>query len=165
MIFRGIILVAGLAGGLGAAQFPAYSQQYVQRLGGAVSALETVVADFDASAGALGLTRAEALEQMQGAAFVEARRQDMERAFARHDVLRQDLSVLEGLGPFMRAYHIRHFADPEVARGTWAAFEPALPLGFASLMFACFGGLATVLGLNALARLMKRKGRMRAQSA
>ena len=43
-------------------QFPAFSDQYVQRLGGQVDALTRVAADFDASAEGAGLTRDQALE-------------------------------------------------------------------------------------------------------
>ena len=56
MFLRTMVLTSGLCGALAAAQFPAYSQQYLQRLGGAVDALQQVVADFDASASALGMS-------------------------------------------------------------------------------------------------------------
>ena len=50
-----------ISGGVGLgvllSQFPEYSQQYVQRLGGAVDELKTVVSDFDTSAQATGSTR------------------------------------------------------------------------------------------------------------
>lgn len=165
MILRSIVLVVGLAGGLAAAQLPAFSQQYVQRLGGAVSALEQVVADFDSSAARLGLTRAEALAQMRGTPFVEARQGDMGRTIARYETLRRDFAAVAGLGPFLRAYHIRHFGDAEIIRGTWGAYRPALSLGFASLVFAAAGFVATVIGVGALARLFRRTGRSDAVSA
>ena len=61
MIIRALTLVGSLIAGAGASQFPEFSQQYAQRLGGAVGALSEVVADFDASAVAEGLTRPQAL--------------------------------------------------------------------------------------------------------
>ena len=103
MFTRTLVTVAALCGALAAAQFPAYSQQYMQRLGGAVDALGQVVADFDASAASLGLSRVEALAQMHGTAFIEKRRADMKLAFHRHARLSEDLAKLEGHGPFMRA--------------------------------------------------------------
>ncbi|MEP1610969.1 MAG: DUF2937 family protein [Roseobacter sp.] len=139
MVLRIIVLAAGIAGAMSAAQFPAFSQQYYQRLGGAVDALEHVVDDFDASATALGLTRTQALEQLQGTEFLQTRQRDMQTAFKRYATLRHDLEVLEGLGPFMRAYRAPHLTDREIARGTWAAFQPALPLSFASALFAAIG--------------------------
>ncbi|WP_227270541.1 DUF2937 family protein [Roseobacter weihaiensis] len=165
MILRSVVLALGLAGGLGAAQFPAYSQQYMQRLGGAVDALAQVVADFDASAAALGLTRHQALAQMQGTAFVEARRHDMEQTFTRFDVLREDLEVLQDLGPFMRAYHATRLTDREVAQGAWEAFEPALPMSFASLAFAAFGFCVSALGGGALLGMLRPGRRKRPMAA
>ena len=147
MFIRTFVMIAACCGGLLAAQFPAFSQQYMQRLGGAVEALEQVVADFDASAAALGLSRSEALGQMRGTAFIEARRTDMQRTFLRHEILSADLATLEGLGPFMRAYHISHLTDRDIAKGAWGAFEPALPLSFASVLFALFGFGATAMSL------------------
>ena len=46
MIIRAITLAGGLAVGAGASQFPEFSQQYAQRLGGAVDALGEVVRGF-----------------------------------------------------------------------------------------------------------------------
>ena len=150
MFIRTIVLVAGLSGALGAAQFPAFSQQYMQRLGGAVDALAVVVANFDASAKAVGLSRHDALAQMTGTPFMERRRADMRESIARHEALRDDLAVLEGQGPFMRAYYAGRFTDPEIARGALKAFEPAFPLTLATGLFAAFGfvmvgGLAAFL--------------------
>ena len=157
MILRTIILACGLAGALGAAQFPAYSQQYMQRLGGAVQALEEVVTDFDKSAAAHGLSRQEALGQMTGSAFVEARRADMQKTFDRYEKLSADLTALEGVGPFMRAYHAHHMTDADLSRGAWQSFEPALPLSLASLLFA-LGGFATgSFVMAALLRLVVRR--------
>ncbi|MGA9253069.1 MAG: DUF2937 family protein [Roseobacter sp.] len=162
MILRTIILACGLAGAISAAQFPAYSQQYMQRLGGAVQALEEVIANFDKSAATLGLSRQEALGQMTGTDFVEARRLDMQKTFERFETLRGDLIALEGLGPFMRAYHAHHMTDPELARGAWQSFEPALPLSLASLLFALGGFAVGSIGMSALMRLCMpwRRGRV-----
>ena len=55
-----------------------------------------LVADFDTSAAASDMTRTEALAQIQGRAFLKARRADMQRIFARHAKLTQDLRVLQG---------------------------------------------------------------------
>ena len=150
MILRSIALAGGLAGAATTAQFPEFSQQYMQRLGGAVDALGEVVADFDASANASGLSRDEALAQMQGTDFLERRRDDMARSITRYSKLRNDLAALEGQGPFTRAYNARRFTDPEIARAAWTAFKPAIPVNFAGLMFA---GVGFVIGLMAVGLL------------
>lgn len=155
MILRAMTLATGLAGGLGAAQFPAYSQQYIQRLGGAVDALQQVVVDFDTSATAEGLTRDAALAEMQGTAFVERRRADMIRAIERYDTLRLDLETLQGEGPFMRAYHANRLTDVEIATRAWQAFQPAFPLSFATLLFAAFGFGVAICAFQALLAVLR----------
>lgn len=154
MIIRALVLALGVAGGLAGSQFPEFSQQYLQRLGGAVDALEDVVADFDASATAVGLDRAGALAQMRGTPFMERRRIDMARTFARYDALRRDLAMLEGEGPFMRAYRLPYMSDPEIARAAWAVYQPAMPLTFAGLSFAGAGALLAGLLGWALLRML-----------
>lgn len=154
MILRAIALVGGLAGAMGLSQFPEFSQQYSQRLGGAVDELSRVVADFDASAQAAGLTRAAALEQMTGTAFLDNRRADMARTFDRHARLSADLAALRGAGPFMRAYHAARLTDAEIATRAWGDFRPALPLTFAGVIFAGVGFLAGVTVLSMLLRVL-----------
>ena len=155
MIVRVITLAGGLAVGAGTSQFPEFSQQYAQRLGGAVDALSEVVADFDTSAAAEGLSRSEALEQMTGTDFIERRRADMERTFDRHAILTEDLRLLAEAGPFMRAYHAARFTDGDVASAAWDAFQPAVPLNLTGAIFSGFGffvGLITMSSLLAVIR-------------
>ncbi|MEM6760742.1 MAG: DUF2937 family protein [Pseudomonadota bacterium] len=152
MIARVCTLCVGLVcGGLGA-QFPEFSQQYVQRLGGAVDALGEVVADFDTSAAAEGLSRKAALAQMTGGAFVERRRADMVRSFDRYDRLAADLEALQGAGPFTRATMAMRMTDRDVAQAALRAFRPALPLNFAG---AAFAGAGFVVGLIAAAAALR----------
>lgn len=165
MILRGLSLAGGLAGALATSQFPEFSQQYVQRLGGAVDALNVVVADFDASAAAADLTRTQALEQMQGTAFLESRREDMINTFARHAALQDDLAAMQGAGPFMRAYHAARLTDAQIAQAAWAAYQPAVPLNFAGLMFAGFGFIVGVLLLGLLLRVFAWPFRRRSRAA
>ena len=152
MILRALTLAGGIAGAAATSQFPEFSQQYLQRLGGAVDALTEVVTDFDASAQTVGLTRDAALAQMQGTAFLERRRTDMTRTFTRYESLRTDLSALQGEGPFMRAYRLPHFSDVEIAQAAWTAYQPAVPLNFAGLSFA---GVGFVLGSAALSLVLR----------
>lgn len=139
MIFRAAGLAAGILAAVVTSQFPEFSQQYYQRLGGAVDALAEVVDDFDASAQAAGLGRDEALSQMQGTDFLERRRTDMTRAINRYETLQGDLSILEGHGPFMRAYHLPRLTDPQIARAAWAVYQPAMPLNLPGALFAGLG--------------------------
>ncbi|WP_299373249.1 DUF2937 family protein [uncultured Tateyamaria sp.] len=165
MILRVLALSGGVLGGAAASQFPEFSQQYTQRLGGAVDALEQVVADFDASASASGLSRDAALAQMQGAEFLERRRADMERTFDRHARLKADLAVLDDAGPFMRAYHAARMTDGDVARAALEVYEPAVPLNMAGAVFAGTGFVAGLLGVWALIKLLLWPLSLRRRSA
>jgi len=169
VIGRVLTLVGGLAGAGATAQFPEFSQQYLQRLGGAVQALDQVLADFDASARDLGLNRYQALDQMRGTPFVEKRRADMEATFARHARLAGDLAVLRGAGPFTRVYHAGRMGDRDLLGGTWGDFKPALPLTFAGAVFAGAGfvlcGMVMALGLGGWRAMWRRMRARRATAA
>ena len=130
-------------------------------MGGAVDALHEVVADFDASAQAVGLSRSDALAQMTGTAFMARRRTDMAETFARYDALDTALTRLQGQGPFMRAYHLSQMSDPQIARAAWQEFQPAVPLNFAGVIFASVGFVAGGLGLGLLLRLLRTPFRRR----
>ncbi|MBB3993522.1 hypothetical protein GGR95_001150 [Sulfitobacter undariae] len=161
MILRSIALAGGLAGAATTSQFPEFSQQYLQRLGGAVDALGEVVADFDASAAASDLSRDEALAQMQGTSFLERRGADMTRSINRYTQLSRDLETLEGQGPFMRAYHATSFTDGEIAQAAWAAYKPAVPMTFAGLSFAAVGFLLGGMAVKLLLGLLRMPFRRR----
>ena len=155
MILRMLTLAGGLTGAAASSQFPEFSQQYLQRLGGAVDALAEVVADFDASAQNAGLNRAEALSQMQGTDFLDARRADMTVTFTRFDALQGDLAALEGEGPFMRAYRLPHLTDPQIAKAAWAVYQPAVPLNFAGITFGVVGFVLGALAISLLVGLLR----------
>lgn len=154
MILRALTLAGGLAGATATSQFPEFSQQYIQRLGGAVDALSGVVADFDSSAAAVGLSRADALAQMQGTDFLDRRRKDMTATFDRYARLQMDLDQLKSEGPFMRAYHMPNLTDPEIARAAWSDYQPAVPLNFAGAVFAAVGFVMGLAVLGVVLRIL-----------
>jgi hypothetical protein len=160
MIVRAITLAAGLAGGAALSQFPEFSQHYVQRLSGAVDALGQVVADFDTSAAAEGLTREAALAQMTGSAFVSRRQKDMAATFDRHARLSAELDALREAGPFARAWHVARL-DGEIVRATWADFRPALPLTMPGAVFGAAGFLAASLLMGGILRGLGRLSGLR----
>ncbi|WP_107497560.1 DUF2937 family protein [Thalassobius sp. I31.1] len=160
MFLRVIAFAGGLTGAAGFSQFPEFSQQYLQRLGGAVEALEQVVADFDASAVAEGLSREAALDQMQGTAFLERRREDMQATITRFTGLRGDLEALKTQSAWGRAAASWRFGDAELITATSQAFRPGLPLTMEGAGFAGAGflaGWALLLAFMALIRLPFRR--------
>ncbi len=167
-------LAGGLGGALACSQVPEFSQQYLQRLAGQVDALTVVALDFDASAFAAGLGREEALQQLSGTDFLDARQGDMRATFARHAALSHHLDVLRAAGPFERLAMPHRFADPATLQATWGDFGPAMPLTLAGAVTAATGflvGWAAVLGalvaglwpFRAGARWLKRSASIDAQ--
>ncbi|MFT7058858.1 MAG: hypothetical protein ACJASV_001363 [Pseudorhodobacter sp.] len=148
---RVLALVAGVAGAASFSQYPEFSQQYIQRLAGQVDALTVVVADFDRSASASGLTRDAALAQMQGTDFLSARRQDMQATFVRHQRLGQNLTLLRLATPIERIAMPHRLADADTLTKTWSDFRPALPL---TIEGAVASGLGYVAGWGLVSALL-----------
>lgn len=152
--------LVNIAGGVGLgvclSQFPEYSQQYVQRLGGAVEELTTVVADFDASAKDAGLDRTQALNRLTGDQFLENRNQDMTRTIDRQERLSESYAMLKEANAFQRLGAIRRFGDAKVTAGAWADFQPAIPLNIESLVLLLGGYSLGYLGVSGLGRGTRR---------
>ncbi|MCQ0092586.1 DUF2937 family protein [Roseovarius sp. M141] len=165
MLGRALMLAGGLAGAAGLSQFPEFSQQYVQRLGGAVDELRRFVAEFDADAAEIGLTRNAALADLgQGGAMGVQRAETMAGVIVRFEHLSADLAALRRAGPFTRAYRARSLGDGEIASAAWAEFKPALPLNFEGGVFAgagFLGGLGIMAAALALLKLPFRRRRAR----
>lgn len=154
MILRTITLAGGIAGAAATSQFPEFSQQYMQRLGGAVDELAVITADFDASAAKAGVTRQQALDELQGSTFLNSHQGDVKRSFVRYERLQNDLKALQGHGPFMRAYHLPRLTDPDIAKAAWGVYQPAVPLNFAGISFAVVGFLIAGLGIGMIGRMI-----------
>ncbi|MFX5510351.1 DUF2937 family protein, partial [Acinetobacter baumannii] len=78
-----------------ASQLPEFAQQYRQRLGGAVDEIKRVVANFDADAARLSLSRDQGLERLKanGDQFIRQRGEQLEQDIARGDRLEQQLQA------------------------------------------------------------------------
>lgn len=154
--------IGALSGGAVTSQFPEFSQQYRQRLGGAVDELARVVAGFDADAADLGLSRSQALVELaQSGAIGAARAETMAETLTRMARLQADQAALAGLDAVQRVFNLRHFSDPELLQAVWASYAPAVPLTPGGAGFALAGllaGLFAVSALGALARLLVRRG-------
>ncbi len=163
MIRRALILSASLTAGIAASQWPEFTQQYLQRLGGTVDALGVVVADFDATAAASGLSREHALSQMTGTAFLERRQSDMARTIARFERLSVDLARLEAAPALRRTMLLRSYRDGETFRAAASVFRPAVPVTFDGGVFGLLGFLAGgAVGRGLVALLRARRARSRA---
>lgn len=149
-MIRPLILICAVGGGACTSQFPEFSQQYLQRLGGQQDALTQITQEFDASALASGLTREGALMELSGSEFREAHRADMETAFSRLSRIESDLTLLRAAGPVERMMLPHRFRDTQTLEATWADFKPAVPLTMAGLITAGIGFALSWIGLSLL---------------
>lgn len=154
-------MAGGIAGAVAFSQFPEFSQQYLQRLSGAVDELRLVTAAFDLTAQASGLSRDEALAQIGGSQFADDLRGNIASNISRFERLEADYRALAGVDPLSRLARFWHFRDVDLARRTWDDFRPAVP---ATVDGAIFAGIGFGLGwlsvfflLGLLARPFRRR--------
>jgi hypothetical protein len=160
---RVLSLAGAFAGAAGLSQFPAFSDAYLQRLGGQDDALRAVVAAFDTSARNAGLTREEALQDLSGSGFRAAHQADMRATVARAERVAADLDLLRAASPIERMALPHRFRDAETLAATWADFQPALPVTQAGAVatgtgfvagWAAVGGIVLLVGR--MLRLLRR---------
>ena len=164
-MIRGLFaLVFGAGAALSASQFPAYVQDYSQRLGGAVDALRPIVEQFDEAAEQAGMTRERALDRYEqsGDAFLTRQGEEAAVTIFRYEELSEAKQDLDEAGPFGRLLvFVREF-DPEIAERTASDFEPAVPATAEGAVHAgagLFAGLLAGRGLWALFALPFRRRR------
>jgi Protein of unknown function (DUF2937) len=147
------MFVGGL-GAVAASQAPEFSQQYAQRLGGALDELKVVVGHFDQDAAKSGLTREDGLKRLETASdtFVVARGQSMRSTVQRYEALQVQKVSMEAPDVLTRVGALLKYYDPMIAKQTMSAFRPALPLTVEGGFFALLGffGGATIGGITAL---------------
>lgn len=143
MIRRFISVVGGVALGLAASQFPEYSQQYEQRLGGAVDELRVIVEKFDASAAESGLTRQQALDAYEetGNTFLTLQGQDVGATIARYDRLETQLKALENANFVSRITDFARYYDADIGARALDSYNPAVPVTTEGFTYAGVGVL------------------------
>ena len=160
-VLRTVIFALALAGGGLVWQLPEFAQQYRQRLGGALGEIQRIVSDFDKDAQRSNLSREEALALYGRSAepFIRDRGLSMSAVLERHEALKSQVEALEGAGPLFAPMVVLSAPDNELVDDTWAAFAPALPLGFAGIFYALCG-FAVVGGMaGAISSLIGRRRR------
>jgi hypothetical protein len=160
---RGVLgFIGGLAGAISLSQFPEFSQQYLQRLGGQRDALAAVVQAFDASATENGLTREAALADLSSSPFQLAHQADIRGTIERLHRVDADLTLLRAAGPLERLALPHRFRDTETFQATWNDFKPAVPVTPEGLIAGGIGLAAGWLLISLLLGLILRPFRRHA---
>jgi Protein of unknown function (DUF2937) len=157
---RILALAGGIAGAVALSQFPEFSQQYVQRLSGAVDELRAVTIAFDTTARIAGMSREEAFEAMGEGEFQVRLRDDMRSRIYRYERLNADYQALAGAAPLQRLARAYRIRDTELVQRTWDDYKPAVPVTSegaisAAIGFAAGWGLVAFL-LSLLMRPLRR---------
>jgi hypothetical protein len=153
---RVLVIFAGIMGAASLAQFPEFSQQYLQRLAGKVDGLQAVTVQFDATAAASGLSRDGALRQLAGTPLLEQQQADMRAAFALEDKLAADLATLRAATPLGRLALPRAFGDDQLLAATYADYRPAMPTTADGLICAGLGYVLAASIVSTLFALLRR---------
>jgi hypothetical protein len=140
-----LALAIGFLCALLGAQWPEFSEQYRQRLGGALDELRRIVAAFEAEAESHSLTPAEAVARLKDNSDPLARERgaDIDGDIAREARLERQIAELREAGPLRRLVVMAGDLDPATAGQALRDFEPAIPVTSEALIV---GGLALVLG-------------------
>lgn len=163
-IARTVAMALGIAGGLGASQGPEFTQQYRQRLGGAVDELRRVVARFEADAQAVGRDRDGAIRRLGENADELARRQGeaMRETIARLERLEAQRRTFNEAGPLDRMLVLLRDGDRELMGAAFRDYRPGLQTTEDGLLagaggFALFWGGTLALAALSRAALARRR--------
>jgi hypothetical protein len=159
MIARTLALAVGIVVATITSQLPEFAQQYRQRLGGAIDELRTVVARFDQDAGAVGLSREQALQRLQSGPddFIRRRGESELKVMERLERLEQHRDRLAYAGPFMRVASFLRYGDADLANRTLSDFEPAVPVTSEGVLSAAAGFVAGYGLVRALTQPFRRR--------
>ena len=150
MILRLLNGLAAVFGAAGSAQFPAYYQQYLQRLGGRLDQAKLDVDRIRADAESLGVTLETYLRELANSETDVAKLAG-ERELARVDnanTLETAYASLSGAGPLERPLAFFQQMQPDLAQETLKVFVPAMPISTEGFVYAAVG---LVLGLMLMA--------------
>lgn len=150
MILRLLNGLAAVFGAAGSAQFPAYYQQYLQRLGGRLDQARLDVDKIRADAESLGRTL-EAYIQELASSSTDVAKLAGQRELARVEnaqTLETAYQALSGAGPLERPLAFFQQMQPDLAQETLKVFVPAMPISSEGFVYAAAG---LVLGLMFMA--------------
>lgn len=144
-LFIAISLLSALVFG----QAPAFVQQYAQRLGGTVDALEVAVSRFDEDAHRSGYDREAVLALMTRSPdqFVRDQGASMSKTVVRLTGLRRQRLSLQVSDSFGRLIAFATGFDGEIASRTWQEFRFVLSVSPDSVVLAIVGFVIAYAGL------------------
>ncbi|MCK5932349.1 MAG: DUF2937 family protein [Fulvimarina manganoxydans] len=142
-------LLAALALTGVASQSLEFTQQYLQRLGGAADALGEVVERFDEQARAGGLERGEAIDRLTRNPddFVAGQGRQMGQTIAEAEAIEARYIQLRETAPILRPVVFLQNPDWDIAERAFEDYRPALPVTMDGVVLTLIGfALGWMLG-------------------
>jgi hypothetical protein len=166
-IVRIVAFGLGIFGGIVASQGPEYSQQYRQRLGGAIDELQRVIARFDADAGNNNETQETAIARLRSNSDSLVSRQGvaMQANVERVARLQPHREAMMQAGPFARIALMLRDGDQDVMEAAYRDFEPAVPVTEEGLLSTAIGFIAVWGGVLLLAGFVRSFFRKRPRTS
>ncbi len=124
--------VSGAGGGMGLSQAPAFTQAYLQRLGGH---LDEARRSLDLVERGVLVPELTDIEREQAARGFTDRVAELEATY----------SSIADASPLMQPVLMMRHADADIARRAWEAFTPAVPVDAPSLIWTGVGVLLALL--------------------
>lgn len=156
-MLKTLAMAGGLAGAVAASQGPEFSQQYMQRLSGAVDELRAVALVVETGAAASGRTREEALAELsQSGSFGSEISGTLSGQVARYDRLSRDYTALREAEPLMRLAQVWRYNDRDLLSRTWDDYRPAVPTTTDGLIAAAAGFFLAWFALSLVFGALRR---------
>lgn len=160
-------VVGATLAGLFSSQSSEFTQQYLQRLGGAADELVSIVRRFDASAAREGLPRDAAVARLTSSsdAFVARQGAEAARTIAREAEVSRRYAELLATVPLLRPAAALSDPDWPMLSRTLDDFRPAIPItsdGLFLTVAGFAGGWAFGAGASGAAGMRRRKRARRA---
>ncbi len=158
-LLNGLTAVLGAAAG---AQFPAFYQNYLQRLGGRLDQARIEAGRLADAAQAAGLSLADYVERFLANADPAIRTTGGLHAatLADHAALgRTQAELAAAIGPERLLAFLRSF-DLDLARATLGDFQPSVPLTLEAAVYALAGAALLTMILGVIANAFGRRRRL-----
>ncbi|MAX47570.1 MAG: hypothetical protein CMM78_05120 [Rhodospirillaceae bacterium] len=140
-------------------QLPAFHDQYLQRVGGALDEVNQQIEAMDMRAQDAGLGRYDYIRRFydNSDSVIQGEGQAMLATLARQERLREIEARLQDVSWYMLAVEMVFHLEPDIALNTAKNFGPAVPLSISGLAHAFFGFFFGYLIPSAIRSLFPRK--------
>lgn len=161
-----VMILGGLAGAALLSQFPAFHQQYLQRIGGTLDEVNRQVEALDARAADQGMKRYDYIRRFLNSSDASVRSEGfyLENLLARQIRIRQSINKLRDAPATMQLPILVQYVDMDTAERVMDDFAPSLTLSTTGLIYAGAGFGTGFLGTGFLTVFVPRRRRRTAQA-